>query len=531
MATPIREIIKESSIYDMKVLDNLDSVTDPTVNDDSTLGYSRKSTWYNQSTGEIYRCIDASAGAAVWSLTTLTVDDLGTAALADSVDFATAAQGSLADSSIQPGDNISLLVNDSGFVDSTAISSAISLHEADANPHPQYFVTWAEYNNGSNPTTAPEANFTDALALGNGAIAGATYAFAFLGNAAGADSISIGRLSSASSSNGVAVGRSATSVGSSVAIGNNAVTGFGGEVAVGNFSNAGSYSTAVGSQAKATGTSSVAIGNGAEAAGNYAAAYGRDCDATQNYATSYGYQAVASGTDSTAVGARSDATALNAVAVGGGAQATASYTVALGHAAESSGGGSIAIGRNASAISNQSIAIGDQADAQNLHSIKIGSGHLTVHEHGVCFGYYAGTAWDGQFVLPDLANGTTYGRSGKKSFTTPEWVQTTSATPSVVSIPVNTAYALKAHRVEVEVLAHEPSTDEVWTQKITGLLHDLAGTLTLVGTNSDAAITSGGLTVSAALSVSGTSLNITVTGEAGKTIQWYTCVADLNSRT
>jgi len=41
---------------------------------------------------------------------------LGTAAQAATIDFATAAQGILADSATQPGDNVSTLTNDSGFI-------------------------------------------------------------------------------------------------------------------------------------------------------------------------------------------------------------------------------------------------------------------------------------------------------------------------------------------------------------------------------------------------------------------------------
>lgn len=44
---------------------------------------------------------------------------LGTAATTASTDYATSAQGSLADSATQPGDNISTLTNDSGFIDSS----------------------------------------------------------------------------------------------------------------------------------------------------------------------------------------------------------------------------------------------------------------------------------------------------------------------------------------------------------------------------------------------------------------------------
>ena len=43
---------------------------------------------------------------------------LGTAAATDATDYATAAQGSLADSATQPGDNVSTLNNDSGYITS-----------------------------------------------------------------------------------------------------------------------------------------------------------------------------------------------------------------------------------------------------------------------------------------------------------------------------------------------------------------------------------------------------------------------------
>lgn len=57
-----------------------DATTDPTVNDDSGEGYSAGSTWLNISSEEAFKCIDATQGAAVWVTTTLTIDDLGTAA-------------------------------------------------------------------------------------------------------------------------------------------------------------------------------------------------------------------------------------------------------------------------------------------------------------------------------------------------------------------------------------------------------------------------------------------------------------------
>lgn len=99
------------------VLDTKDATVDPTVNDDETQGYSEGSRWYNQSTSEIFECMDPTTGAAVWVTTSLTLDDLGSAALSSTSDFATAAQGTLADSATQPGDNISTLTNDAAFID------------------------------------------------------------------------------------------------------------------------------------------------------------------------------------------------------------------------------------------------------------------------------------------------------------------------------------------------------------------------------------------------------------------------------
>ena len=59
------------------------AAADPDVTNDETEGYSEWSLWANSSTSEVFRCIDATEGAAVWVKTTLTIDELGTAALED----------------------------------------------------------------------------------------------------------------------------------------------------------------------------------------------------------------------------------------------------------------------------------------------------------------------------------------------------------------------------------------------------------------------------------------------------------------
>ena len=59
------------------------AIVDPTVNNDTTEGYTVWSLWANSATSEVFRCIDATTGAAEWVKTTLTIDELGGAALAN----------------------------------------------------------------------------------------------------------------------------------------------------------------------------------------------------------------------------------------------------------------------------------------------------------------------------------------------------------------------------------------------------------------------------------------------------------------
>lgn len=72
-----------SGSYEIKRQNNLTATTDPTVNDDNTQGYEPLSRWINTSTGEIWLCISAATGAAKWDQATLTLDELGSAALVD----------------------------------------------------------------------------------------------------------------------------------------------------------------------------------------------------------------------------------------------------------------------------------------------------------------------------------------------------------------------------------------------------------------------------------------------------------------
>lgn len=72
-----------SGSYEQKRKNNLEATTDPTPNDDSSQGYEILSKWINQSTGEMWVCLQDTVGEANWQHHTLTIDELGSAATAD----------------------------------------------------------------------------------------------------------------------------------------------------------------------------------------------------------------------------------------------------------------------------------------------------------------------------------------------------------------------------------------------------------------------------------------------------------------
>lgn len=60
---------------------NLSATAAPTVNDDSGDGYSIGSQWYDSTNDNMYHCLDATLGAAVWVQGDIVAADLGAAAL------------------------------------------------------------------------------------------------------------------------------------------------------------------------------------------------------------------------------------------------------------------------------------------------------------------------------------------------------------------------------------------------------------------------------------------------------------------
>lgn len=65
-----------SGAYADLIQNNLNAVSDPTPTDDSSVGYSVESKWYNSVNDVWYICSDASVGTAIWSQLTGQTEDV-----------------------------------------------------------------------------------------------------------------------------------------------------------------------------------------------------------------------------------------------------------------------------------------------------------------------------------------------------------------------------------------------------------------------------------------------------------------------
>jgi len=110
-------------------LDNLSATAAPTVDDDSSVGYAVGSMWIDTTADEAYRCVDPTAGAAVWIKTTLDITELGALALLDTVASAQIDAGAVTLAKHAPLDAYTVIGNDSG---SAATPQAITAAEVSA---------------------------------------------------------------------------------------------------------------------------------------------------------------------------------------------------------------------------------------------------------------------------------------------------------------------------------------------------------------------------------------------------------------
>lgn len=80
------------------VKNNYSATAAPTVNDDDGDGYAIGSQWYDGTNDNMYHCLDATTGAAVWVQGDIVAADLGSAALSTLIDddtFATATSSNI----------------------------------------------------------------------------------------------------------------------------------------------------------------------------------------------------------------------------------------------------------------------------------------------------------------------------------------------------------------------------------------------------------------------------------------------------
>ena len=246
----------------------------------------------------------------------------------------------------------------------------------------------------------PRSYSTDAIAIGNNAVAGNTdtsrtsydgngLAATAIGSAAKATSfhtVAIGSTSQATDISATAIGDAAVaSAVSTTAVGNSAKATSTGSLAAGAGATASDqYTTAVGNSAQATALRSLAVGYKAVASAGGAIAQGTNAQATSSYTMALGYDSVASAGSAMAIGYQAKSLSARSITIGreasSGTATTDPEAIAIGYQAIAPAGNSIAIGKSATTVSGAtgSIALGNTAIANVATSVAIGSGSSTT---------------------------------------------------------------------------------------------------------------------------------------------------------
>lgn len=117
-------------------LNNYTAITDPTVNDDSSAGYSVGSVWFNQTTLKEFTLFDATVGAAVWVDTTATNivagDGLTQTGTTINVGGSTTIFANTNDVVVNSSATANQVLLSSGTVGTSAVYGAVPLADANA---------------------------------------------------------------------------------------------------------------------------------------------------------------------------------------------------------------------------------------------------------------------------------------------------------------------------------------------------------------------------------------------------------------
>jgi len=362
----------------------------------------------------------------------------------------------------------------------------------------------AAFTAQSAPGTTPTATGTDAIAIGDGAVAGdasgdlAVLAIGARSTATGISSIAIGENADATGANSIAIGGHTTDATSADATSTNTI-------AIGTNTLASDTSAiAIGLNAVATGFKGLAIGEGADGTATDSIAIGVDARAeTSDYTMAFGRGAVSSAVDSMALGQFSTASGARSIAIGRYADSSGADSIAIG--------GGLLDGASADATAANAIAIGIKTLASGVDSVAIGNMATAtdVGEFAFASGQFAADG-DAQTSIYVLRNQTT------DATQTELFADGSSADISVASdSTVFFRASIVARRTDAD--------NESAAYTIEGCIDNNAGTTALVGglgTKTIVAEDTSAWDVTISADNTNDGINILVTGEASKTIRW-----------
>lgn len=224
-----------------------------------------------------------------------------------------------------------------------------------------------------------------------------------------------------------------------------------------------------------------------------------------------------------AIGSSTIASGLYSFAGGSASRAQASYAFAYGNTAFATSTGAFAIGLTTNATGNYAFAAGRSTTASGIASTASGSGTTASGASSVAEGVLATANHTAEFARS--SNGV--GQFGIVHFA----AQTTNATPTVAYINGTSErfsiYTDKAYYVRMTAIARNTGTGDSATWKGEGLIKNVSGTVSLVGTfvmdsiSQDAVFSTAGITMSADNTNKSLMIILTGTASGSDNVNWF----------